>query len=131
MKKYTIKDINNISIAENILKSTRHKRYSRKDFKREVDWIRYKLETIIKAANFIDNDNKLWELDWTYGNSQYKYYNYFYKAASGGGWVYYGYDGCYCSTSCSVGLYYKNNKTAVLIGKKHIDLYVKLIENKD
>lgn len=78
------------------------------------------LLTIIKAVNFIDNDNKEWKADFTNRN-QYKYLPYFKNSDSG-----WSASGVYCYfsfSSSSVGFYFKLEKSAKLIQKKYIDSY--------
>lgn len=80
-----------------------------------------KLETIIKAANFIDNDYKIWKANFD-DSKEYKYLPYFNKTS--GGLVAFSYCHHYTSHACCSGsFYYKNNNTGILFSKKFIDLY--------
>lgn len=116
-----VEDIDSIDIAEDILKNcTEHTKYFSSDFKRQKDWISYQLETIIKAANFIDNGYKLYIPDFNNTDIS-KYIPYFKK--SDFSWLLYYVNSYGYSSYCSVGLYFKVEVTANLIAKKHIKLY--------
>lgn len=116
-----VEDINSIDVAEDILKNCiKHTKYFSSDFKRQKDWINYQLETIIKAANFIDNGYKLYTPNFN-NNYILNYLPYFKK--SGSDWLLYCISAYNYSSTCSVGLYFKVEDTASLISKKHIELY--------
>ena len=89
---------------------------------------RVKVKTIIKAANFLDNNGDVWRENWD-NHSQYKYYPIFERKA--GGWV------VYCSYYCNYaavggfGSYFKEEKTCLLIAKKFLPLYIDYIENEE
>lgn len=124
----TVKDINSLEDAEEVLKDCKtHKKQTRKDFPNNNKyWNQYTLETIIKAANFIDNNFIEWLSDFT--DSSYKYINWFEKRDSG--WVL---DcvGCLVSISCcGLGFYFKKEDSAKLIVNKFLLLYNQVIENK-
>ena len=84
-----------------------------------------KIKTIIKAANFLDNNGKVWREDWG-DKAQPKYYPAFdYRA---GGWVV-----CYSGYHAvgGFGSYFKKEKTCTLIAKKFLPLYIDYIENEE
>lgn len=117
---YKVEDINSLEIAEKILENTNHTRFYEKHFTRMKDWISYQLETIIKATNFIDNDNKIWETDWNNRQSS-KYLPYFEK--SSGSWFFFFVTDYGWHTYAPGCIYYKNNKSANIISKKFIHLH--------
>lgn len=79
-----------------------------------------RLKTIIKAINFIDNGNKVWKANFTSGD--YKYLPYFRRERAG--WVVYDVGVYYSAGSdCSVGLYFKNKKSAEDAASKFLALY--------
>ena len=79
-----------------------------------------KILTIVRAANFLDNDNQPWKADFAEKNTS-KYLPYFEKTSAGWrvcyafGW---GFD-----SFCPVGFYFKKSRTCDLIAKRFIDLY--------
>jgi len=116
----SIEDIDGIKEAEEVLKNcSSHKKKIKSDFKREKDWYAYQLETIIKAANYLDNNKKEWKPE--FNGRDYNYIPWMEKKSSG--WfphfVYY----CYSSSCCPSWLYYKKEETARLFCKKHQSLY--------
>lgn len=122
-KRKTIKELISIDIAEEVLINCKsHKRLTEQDFKRLKDWINYKLETIIKAANYIDNNYKEWKPDFN-RSSGYKYIPYFEKKSSGWVLIVVIYLYSSSSSSCSVGFYYKVSETAEFITKQYESLY--------
>jgi hypothetical protein len=78
------------------------------------------LETLIEAVNFIDNSYKKWIPDFT-NNNEYKYIPYFNKIGSG--WLLCAVHYFLSDASGSVGLYYKNERTANIISKKFLSTY--------
>lgn len=97
------------------------KHYINPDFKNLYNGDLLKLITIICAVNFIDNGYKLWIPNFE-NTSQYKYYNWFEKTASG--WLL----GDGVSLRCSGsyvpgGFYFMKESSARVIANKHIDLY--------
>lgn len=84
----------------------------------------YKLLTIIKAANFIDNDYKEWIAD--FNNNEYKFIPYWKKKSSGWSLCTVSSVSYFCST-CSVGLYYKSENTAKLLVERLDILYQKYL----
>lgn len=85
----------------------------------------YKLMIIAEALNKVNGEN--WKPDWT-NYSEYKYYPWFDKASSGGGFSFHGSD-FWCTYSI-VGsrLCYINRDTARFAGKHFIDLYNDLFD---
>lgn len=122
-KKYTLDDLNSIEDAEKILENCNfHTKYRKSQFVRMKDWYEYQLETIIKAANYIDNNYQEWKADFDNKNIS-KYINYLEKTSSG--WVMgYVYD-LYYGSFGPVFLYYKERNTAKLIFKRFSTLYNK------
>lgn len=121
-----VEDINSIDVAEDILKNCiKHTKYFSSEFKRQKDWIKYQLETIIKAANFIDNGYKLYTPNFN-NNDILNYLPYFKKSSSD--WLLYCINGYSYGSTCSVGLYFKVEDTASLISKKHIELYIQYLQ---
>lgn len=121
--KYKVENIDSIKDAENILEGSGHIKYVESQFPREKDWLSYQLETIIKAANFINNDNKIWTPDFTNSNI-YKYLVWLERKSSG--WVVCAVFDYGSSSGCPLWLYYKDRKTAELMMKKFIGLYGKV-----
>jgi len=78
------------------------------------------LETIIRAVNFIDNDNKIWEADFS-NKELYKYIPYF--EMLGSGWSFHAVSFFYYCSFFSVGLYYKNKESAEIMAKRFNKLY--------
>lgn len=108
----TVDDINSYEDACKILKETVDKKLS------DIE----KLFTIIRAANYLDNNGEIWEADWTSG--EYKYIPYFeYKKSSG--WVLSSVYLFYFSY-CPGGFYFKKEATAKLIANKFLTLYNKV-----
>ncbi len=117
----SVNDINNIEDAERVLKNCKnHIQYLESQFVRKRDWITYQLETIIKAANFLDNDSEEWVADFNKRTIS-KYYPYFEKVSSS--WSVCGVNGYYFCPSGAGVFYYKERNTANLISKKFISLY--------
>ncbi len=116
----TIEELNTIEDAEKVLKDCiEHTNYLKSSFLRQKDWNRYCIETICKAANFIDNDYKNWKPDFSNENER-KHYPIFRN--DGLGLVFY----CsYCHDCYFNGpvAYYKNDNTCILISKKLTNLY--------
>jgi hypothetical protein len=56
----------------------KEKSYSKKDFIFEYQWIEHQLSTIIKAVNYLDNDNKEWIPDFS-NKIENRYRNWFEK----------------------------------------------------
>ena len=99
--KISYTDIKSLNNAEEVLKNCKeHIQYYKNQYPTEKSWNNYVVETIIKAINFVDNDNKLWipKLDgnesffvpyWkkqSYGSFSYYYY-YNWDATSGVGFL--------------------------------------------
>lgn len=82
------------------------------------------IKTIVKAANYLDNNNQIWRVDFT--KSYYKYLPYFNNNGSGFGFYYAGYFNS--SAYYSVGFYYKNSSTCELITKRFLKLYQEWLE---
>lgn len=120
-KNITINDLTSLDIAEKVLENTTfHNKCFQSDFHRTKDWLSYKLETIIKAANYIDNDYKEWIADFNNSN-KYKYIPHFEKKSSG--WVLHDVGYSYFSSICQVGFYYKKEETAIKLSKLYTKLY--------
>ena len=79
-----------------------------------------RIQLIIKAANFLDNDGKVWREDWD-NPSQYKYYPVFDRRA--GGWVVHC-DCCYCLALGGFVPYFKEKETCLFITNKFLDLWL-------
>lgn len=78
------------------------------------------LKTIIRAANFIDNGNKIWTP--VLSSNSYNYFPYFEKADSGFRFSVVCFD---CSVCCiPAAFYFKNRATAELIAKRFLTLYI-------
>jgi len=107
--------------AEKILFKVGHQRYVEHQFRRKKDWISYSLETIIKAKNYLDNDDKIWEPDFNNGN-EYKYLPYF-RFSKEDGWVLYSVHLCSVVSCCSASYYYKKEDTARVMANELIKLY--------
>lgn len=126
-KQSTIDDIQDILTAESILKNcSNHERMFIDDYKRNKDWITYQLETIIKAANFIDNNHKEWKADFN-NHSIYLYIPWFEKKSSCN-WLIGGVSSS-CSAYISISLYYKEINTAEVFQKRFISLYNQWLES--
>ncbi len=119
--KLTLDNLYSIQDAEKILSDCKsHIKFDSSQFCRVKDWTTYQLETIIKAANYIDNNHSEWIPDFTNSNIT-KYLPYWEKKASGWSLV------CVVSFSvgsgCSVGLFYMKKSTAELLAKRFDSLY--------
>jgi hypothetical protein len=121
--KHKVEDIDGIKDAEKVLEGSGHTKYTESQFIREKDWLSYQLETIIKAVNFINNDNKIWTPDFT-NSSIYKYLPWLERKSSG--WVVYGVGGFRSFSGCPLWLYFKDKKSAELIVNKFLSLYSKV-----
>jgi len=91
----------------------------------EYQWYEHQLATIIRAINYLDNNNKEWIPE--FSNSEYKHKNWFVK--SGGSWAF----NC-CSVddgySCAPAwLHFKNKASAEKATKNKtiFDLYCKIL----
>lgn len=84
----------------------------------------HQLATIIEAANYIDNGNKKWILNWA-DKSQYKYRNWFEYV--NGAFRFSGVVVCHSDAYCPVWLHFKNNKSAEIIARTQIELYKKIL----
>lgn len=122
----TVEDINSVQDAEEILKACKtHTKYVESQFVRMRDWVNYQLETIIKAANFIDNGNKEWIPNFFNNSNEYKHYPYFRKENSG--WVLYSVFYYRYFSFLGSGFYFKKESSARLIANKHLVLYNKYL----
>lgn len=86
------------------------------------------IKKIVKAANFIDNNEKVWNADWSNSN-EYKYVPYFENLGRGR----FGLDFVYffdLYSYLSVGFFFKNRSTAELISKRFLSLYKEWITNE-
>lgn len=83
-----------------------------------------KLFTIIKAANYLDNNNKIWKANFL-DNQTKNHIPYFQKTISG--WVFAGMHFGVAYSSAPVGFYFKEQKTAEIIANKFIKLYDKVL----
>lgn len=121
----TIDSINSLEDAEEILKDNKnHIQYNKTQFVREKDWFAYVLETIIKASNFLDNNNQEWIPDFNDRNTP-KYINWLKKTSTGS--VLIGVDDVYYGSAYPVWLYFKKQETAKIIYnkfKKEYDNYL-------
>lgn len=106
----TYKDIINIDVAEDILKDVcgGHIKFTENQFCRKIDWIGYKLETMIKAVNFLDNGGKIWIKNWD-NSSEYYYTPYF--DMRNGSFVYNSYHGWPATSFVRFGSGFKNKET--------------------
>ena len=112
----TVDCINSLEDAEEILKGCKnHIRYIESQFVRKKDWFAYVLETIIKAANFLDNNNQEWIADFNDRQTP-KYINWFEKTSNG--WVLYCVDDFHYNSCCPAWLYFKQNDSARKIFNK-------------
>lgn len=84
------------------------------------------IKAIIKAANYIDNNYKIWKPDFS-GNT-YNYLPYFNKNKGHGFGFFcvHGWDSS--GVYCPVGFYYKQKSTCELISKRFLSLYSKWLE---
>ena len=126
-KKPTIDDITSFEKALEILKNEKIDIFHQYEFVRNIDWVNYQLEIIVKAVNYIDNNYKLWYPDWNNKNES-KYYPYFeYK---NDGWcfgaVYVPHWGCVGSGSFA---HFKNEKSIKTIVNRFINLYDYKLKN--
>ncbi len=118
-KKVTVNEINSYEDACKIL--SRIPDYTLQSINSRY-FAQHVLETIIEAANFIDNDYKKWIADFT-TNKEYKYINYWEKNKIGSGWSLH-FVGDYCCISyCSVVLYFKKQDTAKLFATRFLGIY--------
>ncbi len=120
-KEYTLEDIVDYQSACKILNKTpRNKKEYKMFFGDYIKWYQEEIETIIKAANYIDNDYQEWKPNFL-NKSEYKYKPYFERLSSG--WSHFN---CNAFNGCSTGSileYYKKESTAKLFSKKFKDLY--------
>lgn len=95
---------------------------------RDADYSK-QIKTIVKAANFIDNNNQVWIADWK-NHQQYKYAAYFIDNGSGFGLggVNGGVNFWLSFTSSPLGFFYKESKTAELITNRFIKLYLNWLQ---
>lgn len=113
-KEYTLNDLISYENACKILEEEIDNKSS----------ISKQIKTIVKAANYLDNSNKIWKADFTKNNN--KYFPYFNNNGSGFGWYC---SGCYdTAVGAPVGFYFKNSSTCELIVKRFIKLYINWIE---
>jgi len=85
-------------------------------------FVEKELKTIIKAANFIDNNYVEWIPNFD-NNALYKYIPYFNKVRSG--WSLFCVGDFYDISDCSVWYYYKSRETANTIATRFLPLYNK------
>jgi hypothetical protein len=116
-KKRTVKDITDYEVACDII--SRKPDYRLQEISNKY-WAEHVLETMIEAANYIDNGFKRWTPDFEDTN-EYKYIPYFEKNRSG--WVASGVLYCFYGSEFSVGLYFKKEETAKLFMKTFINTY--------
>ncbi len=109
-KKFTLNDLNSYSDACKILNCD-EENLSNDD----------KLKIIIKAANFIDNQHKNWNPDFS-NRLEKKYYPIF--EYNNSVWLVNSYDYVDGYALLGFGYYYKNSSTALLIANKFLPLYV-------
>ena len=126
-KKPTIDYIKSFEKALEVLKDTNHSCHEQHEFVRHIDWVNYKLATIVKAVNYIDNNYKLWTPNWNNRNEM-KYYPYFeYK---NDGWCF---GGVYVPSWCYCGLgsfaHFKNEDSIEIIVDRFIKLYDYRLKN--
>ena len=117
-KGFSYEDVKNINIAEEVLKDCckdEHIQYFENQFIRKRDWVAYKLETMIKAVNFIANGNKIWLKNW--GNSNEYYYTPYFDMRNGS----FSYNNCnYWNGDSGVGFGWGfKNKELMLHGVKY------------
>lgn len=117
----TIEDIQSVEDALEILNKKKNY-FDQFEYDNEQEEADSKLKIIIKAANFIDNDNKEYKADFTDTNTA-KYAPYFERKSSG--WSLHSVDDCDCSSGCPVGFYYKKRDTAEIMAKRFSTLYNK------
>lgn len=115
-KKYTLKDLQSYLDACDILGEKADTCASKTK----------QLFTIIKAANFIDNDHKIWDVEEAFDNhNKSKYIGWFEKLKSG--WSFYVSIDCYSYSYGPVALYYKESSTCTTICKRFESLYVEYL----
>lgn len=112
-----IEDLTYLNSCELLKKCVR----TRDHYETDREWAQHQLERIIEAANFIDNDNKLYYPDFNNVNIS-KYLPYFKK--QNGSWSLPYVVGDYHWDSCTpLGLYYKSANSAETIVSKYMSLY--------
>ncbi len=110
VKVYTIKDINSYEDACMILK----------ELPSNIADVSKKIKTIVKAVNYLDNDNTAWKPDFT-KNNVYMYLPHFIK--NGSGWSL---RRLHCFGDFSrgpAGFYFKVSASGTTIVNKFINLY--------
>lgn len=95
--------------------------YNDCEFEDKQDEANSKLKVLIKAVNYLDNNNKEWKANFNDSNIS-KYIPYA-KKGSLGGWVFIGVGSCCCDSYCSVGFYFKERNSAEIIFKRFNKLY--------
>lgn len=113
-KTYTLDDLNSYEDACKILNQGRMVMVS----------IDQEIKTIVKAANFIDDNEQYWKVD-PNNYDQSKYRPYFKTGPSGSGWVFGVVDNGYFGGSLGLGFYFKNITTCKLIAERFIKKYNK------
>lgn len=86
------------------------------------------IKKIIKAANFLDNGNKIWKANFK-DNNQYKYMAY--HILSGSGWVFRAVGDWGSFPGCPVGFYFMNSDTCEFITKKFYPLYKQYLTEEE
>lgn len=115
-KKYTLKDLQLYKDACEILGKAEMSCPSAKE----------QVFTMIKAANFIDNDHKIWDVEEAFDNDNLpKYIGYFIKKKSG--WSFSTSDYHFSSSGGQVALYFKESSTCSTICKRIESLYVEYL----
>ena len=84
-----------------------------------------KIVIIVRAANQIDNQGKIWEPDWD-NSSEYKYQPYFYYGSSG--FSYYDCANWHSRTTVGSRLAFRNREVAIHITTQFLDLYKEYFE---
>ena len=96
---------------------------TRDDFNTDAEWFTHRLFTKIEAANFLDNDSKKWEPDFT--NNSSKFIPYFERKSSG--WVVIVVCAFHLRSYGPVALYFKVRKTAEIFAERFLPTYNKYI----
>lgn len=96
---------------------------TREDFNSDTEWFTHRLFTKIEAANFLDNDGKKWEADFT--NNSSKFIPYFERKSSG--WVVDAVNEYSHRSFCPVALYFKVRKTAEMFAERFLPTYNKYL----
>lgn len=116
-EEYTIDDIVSYEAACKILKEEYH-------YNADVS---KKLKTIIKAANYIDNSNKIYTPDFN-NNHEHKHAPYF--KFNGSGFVLVSLSVWFASTCVPLAYYYKVKSTGEIIAKRFLSLYKQWMEEQ-